>query len=152
MKLIKRLLLGAGALFVVLMVIGAMTTGSSTTIPGSSAPQASAEPVAQTTPDLQVSAVDLHEAYDANEIAADTRFKGKKILVTGTVESIDKNAFDQPYLSLASGNDFTAVHAELEDGSVQKAATLAKGLEVTLSCTGSGRLMGAAMLSDCTLR
>jgi hypothetical protein len=37
-----------------------------------------------------VSSYELFNAYQANEVAADDRYKGKKLLVTGSVASIDK--------------------------------------------------------------
>ena len=45
---------------------------------------------AEMTGAVQVTAAALFHAYEANEVSADEQYKGKKLLVTGAVASIDK--------------------------------------------------------------
>ncbi len=60
-----------------------------------------------------VTAAELHDAYAANEIAADSKYKDKALTVHAVIRRISKNAFDQPYLSLASGQEFADVQAHV---------------------------------------
>lgn len=97
---------------------------------------------------IKVSARDLFRAYEANEIAADSRYKGKPIEVTGTVEGITSDLMDEPVVQLSAG-EFQSVNASGLDKSV--AAALSKGQTVTLNCTGAGEVIGSPMLSNCSL-
>ncbi len=47
-----------------------------------------------------ISASDLYRAYKENEVAADERFAGKLIIVTGVVDSVGKDISDRPYVDL----------------------------------------------------
>lgn len=58
-----------------------------------------------------MSAVQLGRDYDANEVAADDKYRGQTLLVTGTVESIDKDMFDSLVLHLASDQETTTAFA-----------------------------------------
>ncbi|WP_433867486.1 OB-fold protein [Ralstonia wenshanensis] len=101
-------------------------------------------------PPLPVKADALFRAYDDNEVAADQKYKGKSLLVTGTVQSIDKDFTDSIVVKLASGNPFMAVHAYLDDQHAAMAASLKKGAKVAWVCTGAGRLVGSPVLHDCS--
>src|SRR3954468_1002371 len=57
-------------------------------------------------PDINVTADELVQAYKANEVAADQRFKGKILLVSGTVDTIGKDVMDTPYVSFHSDEAF----------------------------------------------
>ncbi len=103
------------------------------------------------TPDMDVSASQLQKDYKANEVAADNKYKGKLLRVTGTVESIDKDFLDNVVLKLGTGDMFAEVHATLEDSEKPKAAELSKGKRVRVVCTGGGMVMMSPMLRACTL-
>jgi len=91
----------------------------------------------------------LHATYSANEVAADQQFKGKPLLVTGTIEAIDSGFGDEPDIRLSAG-DFEFVMVKGVPAS--KAATLAKGQQITVLCTGGGEIIGSPVLDDCTLQ
>lgn len=99
---------------------------------------------------IKITARELFKAYDANEVAADSKFKGKPIEVTGVVESISSDIADEPVVQLAGGEMFQMVHANGLD--TVTAAGLSKGQEITLACTGAGEVIGMPSLSDCSLR
>lgn len=98
---------------------------------------------------LQVDARMLYAAYDANEVAADQQFKGKRLRVTGTVEAIDSGIGDEPVVRLSAGS-FQSVH--VQGLAAATAASLAKGQQITVVCTGDGEVIGSPMLEDCTLQ
>ncbi len=73
---------------------------------GSSDPGQS--PVSQITP-TEISADDLHAAYNENEIAADKRYKTHVLAVSGIIQTIGKDVFNRPFVILRSKNSPTAV-------------------------------------------
>jgi len=46
-------------------------------------------------PAMQVTSVDLYEAYEANEVSADKKYKEKTLEVSGKVIDIRKNSIDE---------------------------------------------------------
>lgn len=101
---------------------------------------------------LEVTAAQLFTAYQANEVAADQQYKGRALLVKGSVGSIDKDAFGNVIVQLATSNPFMPVRATLESGEKAKAAGLSKGQAIAVACEGGGMLIGDPVLSDCTIR
>jgi hypothetical protein len=53
-----------------------------------------------------VTAADLLAQYEANEVAADERYKGKWIEVEGVVDRVGKDILDKPYVTLKGGKKF----------------------------------------------
>ena len=129
------------------------TTGfaaTSTATPTSAAREV--KPTKREEPSVEVSATALFNAYEANEVAADDRYKGKKLLVTGTLASVDKDFTDSVVLHLAGPNPFMHISATLDDDEKSKAARLSKGDKVTVLCEGRGRIVGSPVLGDCVVK
>lgn len=101
---------------------------------------------------VSVGAVDLFKDYNANEIAADEKYKGKTLIVSGKIRSIDKSIGDAMYLSIATSNQFQSIQAHLVESQKSKAATLKKGEDVTVECVGDGMLIGSPMLRECSIQ
>lgn len=100
-------------------------------------------------PAVSVTASKLFSDYDSNEVSADMKYKGKLLSVSGTVQSIDKDAFDHIVIHLRSSNEFMPVLAYLDSSHEALAASLSKGQKVSWTCEGSGRLIGSPILKDC---
>lgn len=98
---------------------------------------------------MQVTALQLWRDYQANEVSADAQYKGKKLLVTGAVASIDKGPLGGIHVRLRTPNMFMHVSAEMEDAEAAAAGQLGKGQPVRLQCQGAGMVIGSPMLSDC---
>jgi hypothetical protein len=98
--------------------------------------------------DAKTTARQYDIAYDSNEIAADNQYKGKKLLVSGTIDSIEKDVMDAGFLMLRAGNP-VGVRAELKSEAMVEAASFARGQKIDLVCTGGGRVAGIANLDDC---
>jgi hypothetical protein len=111
----------------------------------------STEAVASETADqaLSVSAIELFNAYDANEVAADRLYKGKLMRITATVAGINKDFTDSVYVELETPNEFSSAHARGIDPDA--AAALQKGQKVTVECKGAGLMVGSPLLDDCRL-
>jgi hypothetical protein len=101
---------------------------------------------------LRVDAVRLWRDYDANEVAADQVYKGKKLLVIGRVASIDKGPLGGIYVMLRSPNQFMNVHAKMEQSQEGRAASLSKGQGVALQCMSTGMTLGSPTLDDCVFQ
>lgn len=97
-------------------------------------------------PLLAIDARTLFKDYEANEIAADQKYKGKRLRVTGEVESIDSDLIDEPVITLSTGG-FLGV--QVRGLSADVAASLGKGQTLTVECTGAGEVIGAPMLEEC---
>lgn len=97
-----------------------------------------------------VSAIQLQQEYDKNEVAADLKYKDKKVIVHGTVKSIDRSIGENYFLILKGENNmFSSPMLQMADDQVNYLADLNKGDSVTLTCTAGGMLMGSAMANDC---
>lgn len=101
--------------------------------------------------DVRSTAPELFAKYHANEVAADDQFKDKRVAVSGQISSINKDMFSNIYLVLRDANPFEGVHAELASASEKYAASLSKGEDVSLVCTGSGMVIGSPILKSCEL-
>ncbi len=99
-----------------------------------------------------VTAATLWNAYQGNEVSADEAYKGKKLLVSGTVASIEKGPLGGIVVRLATPNEFIPVDASLEDSEKSKAGKLTKGDDIKLLCAGNGMVIGRPQLGDCTVR
>ena len=100
---------------------------ASATDKGSSSAKAS-KPVA-------VSAANLIKQFEDNELKADAKYKGKTLKITGTVEKIDTEAFDDSdyVLNLTGGGDFEILNVSVYDIPSMDLADINKGDKVTVT-------------------
>ncbi|WP_211461796.1 OB-fold protein [Collimonas silvisoli] len=98
---------------------------------------------------LAVTAVQLAKDYDANEVAADQKYKGKKLRVSGSVQSIDKDVFNNIVVHLKTTNEFMPAMAKLDDKHEALAASLSKGGKITWQCVGGGKILVSPVLNNC---
>lgn len=111
-----------------------------------------ATPASQARPNkefVSTSAREMFAEYEANEVAADRAFKGKEIDIVGTVQSIDKDAFNNIVVQLQTSNQFMPVSAVLQDRYESEAASMNKADIVEFVCIGAGRSVGRPVLKDC---
>ena len=106
----------------------------------------------QAGPPIRITAAQLHREYAANEVAADAKYKGRLLLVDGTIASIDKDFTDDIVLRLRTGDQFNSANATLDSADAREAAALRKGQRVTLLCRGGTRIIGSATLDKCRLQ
>jgi hypothetical protein len=99
--------------------------------------------------DLEATAEQYDADYAANEIAADQKYKGRKILLTGVIGSINKDFKGDAYIVLKANNPFMGVHAELNERGTTGASTLAKDTVVYLVCDSGTRIIGSAVARNC---
>ena len=131
---------------VALMLIGGITGGNSedavdaTTVVATDEASADAdakpaeEPKAKPKAELvKVSAEQMLKDYESNELAADKKYKGKLIQVTGTVEKIDSELFssDEYILRISNGNEYSFLTVNCNDMGQDELSTLTVGNQVT---------------------
>jgi TonB family protein len=100
---------------------------------------------------MAVSAPKLWVDYQANEVAADGIYKGKRLAVQGQVASINKDFLDNIVLSLSTPNEFMPVRADLNSDNLSAAAQLHIGQIVQVDCEGGGMVVGSPVLRKCSL-
>ena len=110
-----------------------------------------AEPIKSPDGVLSVGAVRLWRDYEENEVAADTRYKGQRLSVTGTVVSIERDYEGRPVLHLFGGNALFPTMATLNKADIPAAAQLKKGDQVVVRCIGAGREMRMPQLERCLM-
>jgi hypothetical protein len=99
--------------------------------------------------DLKTTAEQYDADYAANEVAADEKYEGKKILLTGVIESVNKDFKGDAYLVLKASNPFLGVHAELNERGKAGASALAKDTTIYLVCDSGTRIVGSAVAGNC---
>lgn len=102
-------------------------------------------------PARSVTAMELWQAYDANEAAAQQEYGDQRLAVSGIVDGVDLDFANDPVVKLKTGNQFQSVQASLTDAAKPQASGLSKGQEVVLTCDSVSEVIGSPMLKDCTL-
>jgi hypothetical protein len=83
---------------------------------------------------LAVSAQQMLNEFEGNEAAADAKYKGKTLKITGIVEKVDTEFLDddQYVIQLADGGDFVLWTVNCNDMSGKEAAKVQKGQKVSV--------------------
>ena len=100
-------------------------------------------------PSVIITASKLYKEYNANEIAADEKYKGKIIEVTGVIRDIGNDIMDNAYITLVGDEYFGDIQCYFNEKSV--VAKLSKGKRITVigSCSG---LMMNVQINNCIVR
>jgi hypothetical protein len=98
---------------------------------------------------ISVSAADLYNAYEENEVATDEKLKGAIIEITGTVQSIDKDFMDGINIALRSSNEYMPVNVAMEKSEKETAISLRKGQKITVRCKQISKTMGSPYGRKC---
>jgi hypothetical protein len=102
-------------------------------------------------PQGAISAKDLYDAYKANEVAADEKFKGKRLVVYGKIKDISKNIADQPSVTLDAGT-LSFVDCRFPKDKTSQLAPLQKGQMTAIECTANYEMVATVFLYDCEFR
>lgn len=97
--------------------------------------------------DIVTDAETVVSDYEANEIAGDVKYKGKIVTLSGQVSRIDSSFTGSPTVHL--GKSFKTV--AISGLSAEIASELRKGQNVTVTCRGSGEVIGFPQFRDCKL-
>ena len=103
-------------------------------------------------PDYVLTAQQLFSEYEANEVAADLKYKGKVLLVTGVVTDIGKDIFDTPFIEMSLDQfGLEGVKCNFAENEVPGIASISKGQTLTMKGKGDGKPIFAVELRGCTL-
>lgn len=90
---------------------------------------------------IKVNYETLHKEYMDNPIAADAKYKGKKLQLTGSVDNIDREIAGNTYITFHVGDkySFQDVRITFKKSEQSEVAKLKKGQKVTIKgeCTGT---------------
>lgn len=147
--MLKKILIGVAVVFVGLIILG-MIIGDDTKS-AKVETTASNEPVQATTPAvaqpkeevITVGVEELCTSYEKNEVAADKKYKGKLIKITGKVDDIKKDILDDLYVTLKRQKDFELCQPQcfFDDEHEDQLANLNKGQTVTIIGRADGLFM-----------
>ena len=103
-------------------------------------------------PKFTLTATALCKAYEDNEIAADSKYKGEIVLISGTIKSIEK-MFGQSFVVLGSGSNsiYFNVQCFFEKSNEGQLASLSKGQRVRIKGVVSGKSMNISV-NDCIVK
>lgn len=99
---------------------------------------------------IVITANDLYSAYENNEIAAEQKYTGKLIELTGTIYDIGIDIFDDAYIVLDCGQHLKKIQCYFEDDQLDAAAELQKGQSVTLVGICKGLTLNI-VVKDCVV-
>lgn len=101
-------------------------------------------------PAVEISASQLYKDYESNGVAADQKYKGKVLRVSGVVNNIDRDIMDKIYVTLKGDQYFGDVQCFFAEDHVNMAAQLSKGQRITVKGKCEGKLMNV-MLKGCVI-
>ena len=103
--------------------------------------------------ELKTTATTMFQEYKSNQVAADLKYKGKVVEISGVVDKISKHIItDAPTVTLkvASAQIF-GVKCEFSDASASGLAKLSEGQNVVLKGTVDGYTIGDVDVYGCVL-
>ena len=127
------------SLFFVILAIGSTDTQESVE-----------KEISATGPSMGATAAELMAAYEANEVAADEKYKDQVILVSGTIENIGKDIMDTMYISLKTESSVWSVQCMFAEDHKSQLVNAAKGQQVNVKGKCEGKL-GNVLLRGCSL-
>lgn len=122
-KFFKFILISIIVLIALVVIIGMMSGGDNNDQPANN----TVETATLDEPLIVVSAREIASDYDDNEVAADQKYKGKILEVSGIVASIDSSVGDQAIVQLAGKKEIPFITALGNNDFNQYATTLKKG-------------------------
>ena len=104
-----------------------------------------AKEIADKDPTFEISAVQIAAEYASSESAADDKYKGEVILVTGVISEVYRGFLYTPYVELKAG-----VRCNFSDNEDPVMAALSVGQTVSMKGRGD-RLLFGVELRGCTV-
>ena len=93
----------------------------------------------------------IQSDYTANEVAADLKWKGKRVKVRGVIHDISKDFMDNVYVSFNVGEYVITPSAFFVESDLQAIAGLSKGQTIVFTGTVEGAFVGDVHFKNCRL-
>jgi hypothetical protein len=117
-------------------IIGGKTPTNPNTLPPSPTP-------------IEITAVQLYKEYQNNTAAADKKYLGRELTVSGSVQEIGKEPSGTPFLLLAAGENVTyGVYCTFPDNYDTILARLTIGQNIGVTGIGAGFKNGNVLLDS----
>ncbi len=98
-----------------------------------------------------LSAEQLFAEYDSNEVAADSKYKDKVVVVSGVIQDIGKDIMDDAYIIIGGMGFLDGVQCTFTEGQEASIAGLSKGQRVTVKGMVLGK-MGNVLVNKASLQ
>mgnify|MGYP000962515580 CR=1 FL=1 len=100
--------------------------------------------------DFEITPEELYADYDSNEVAADEKFKYKKLAIIGTISDIGKDMLDDPYVSFKIDylQNVTCYFSKEENNLISR---LNKEDEITIIGECKGLTLGNVVIKKCKI-
>lgn len=135
----KKMLIGLGVLFVLIFLAQLGEQGQKDAVKTASAAEI-----------IDASARGLVYEYEQNEVASDSKYKGKILRVRGAVGDIKKDILDELYVTLEAGDPIRSVQCYFDKEHSGALAKLSKGASISIRGRCDGLMMNV-ILKDCVL-
>lgn len=103
--------------------------------------------LASTAPDFTISANTLYEDYEADEVAADAKYLGKILEISGRVQTSDNDQENNKKIILNTGDPLSEIQCIMAENNHEEVEI---GEEISLRCICTGKLMDI-VLNKCVL-
>jgi len=97
---------------------------------------------------IKISAGDLYQEYKDNSVAADQKYDGKKVEVTGAIDDFGIDIMSRPYITFG----FLETQAVFSKSYANQLAEFQKGQEIIVQCKVSGAPLGYPILDNCQIK
>lgn len=98
----------------------------------------------------RMAAKKLVAEYNENEVAADSKYKGKRVIIDGVVSQVGKDITNDVYITLSAGaNPLEGVQAYPIKEKADAAGELRKGQEISVVCKVDGQMIGLVVAREC---
>ncbi|GKV56015.1 hypothetical protein NCCP2222_19620 [Sporosarcina sp. NCCP-2222] len=102
---------------------------------------------------IVVSMMDLYNAYQDNEVAADLKYKNKSLEVTGVISDFGVDAFGTAFIKFDTGRGpFHDTQVFFKKGQEEKIAELSKGETITIVGKGGGLIITSVVINKAELK
>lgn len=104
----------------------------------------------RSTPEYRLSAEELFEAYETDEMAADEKYLGKVVEVSGELQQIDYADDGQPVIRLKTGHIFGLISCELDSHSAHSNIEAQPGETIVIKGVVTG-FLADVVLNRCII-
>lgn len=140
-----------GVLFVIGLIGSALDKSPETKTVDTTSPTKQVE-TAKAPEVIKVTSSAMVKEYIANEVSADTKYKGKLVEISGTIKDIGKDIVDTPYIIIESNPSdyFTQIQCMFSKSDIETVGSLQKNTAVVAQGEVSGKL-GNIIVRECKI-
>lgn len=101
----------------------------------------------------EVDATDFMAAFDANQLAAEKKYKDKRVKLTAYIQNISEDIMGSPFLALKPNNDplYMKATAQCVFKKADELVSVKNGQQVTVEGTVTSQSLGIIGLKECSI-